>query len=39
MNHESTSDRVVVVCSEMGVVPVEAVFVASGEFVGEVSSG
>jgi hypothetical protein len=35
--HQWTSDRIVVVGSEMSMVPIEAIFVSHGEFVSEVA--
>lgn len=39
MDHQWASNRVVVVGSKVGMIPVEAVFIHDGEFVGEVTTG
>lgn len=39
MDHERASNRIVVVGSEVGMIPVESVFLCHGEFVGEVTTG
>lgn len=39
MDHERASNRIVIVGSKVGMIPVETVFLCHGEFVGEVTTG